>query len=130
MTTITAEAIRTVELESSTFDIRDIARYLQGQLGQKMVAYLAGVSDAKMVGRWASGKHHPRPDVVMRLRSAYEVTRLLSEAYNAETAKAWLMGSNSRLDGEAPAYLLRHAQSVEDIRFVVPAARAFAGGMS
>jgi hypothetical protein len=35
---------------------------------------------------------------------------------------------NSRLDDEAPAWLLRHAEDPGDVRFLVPAARAFAGG--
>lgn len=128
MSIMTADAVHAVEAESSTADIPTIARYLQEQLGQKMVAYLSGVRDPKMVGRWARGKHHPRPDTLMRLRKAYEVTRLLVDAYDAETAKAWLMGSNSRLDDEAPAYLLRYAETLDDVRLVVPVARAFAGG--
>lgn len=125
---LTDETVQRVESEASTTEIAKVALYLQGQLGQKMTAYLAGINDPKMVGKWIRGRHQPRQDVAMRLRSAFEVTRLLVEGYNAETAKAWLLGSNSRLDGEAPAYLLRHAESVDDIRFVVPVAVAFVGG--
>ena len=43
-----------------------------------------------------------------------------------ETAKAWLFGSNAELDSQAPAYMLRQARSWEDLRSIVPAARAFA----
>jgi hypothetical protein len=63
----------------------------------------------------------------MRLRYAYKVVRLLVEAYDASTAKAWLFGSNTRLNDEAPAYLLRRALTVADLRQLVPTARAFAG---
>jgi hypothetical protein len=52
---------------------------------------------------------------------------MLVDAYGANTARAWFLGSNSRLDDEAPAWLLRHAGEPGDVRFLVPAARAFAG---
>ena len=38
-----------------------------------------------------------------------------------------LVGTNSRLDDEAPAWVLRHARVPDDLRGVVPAARSFAG---
>jgi hypothetical protein len=124
----TVELVRLVERDATTLEISDVASYLQDQIGQKMTAYLAGVTDAKMVGRWASTEHAPRDDVKLRLRHGYQAVRLLVEAYSAETAKAWLFGANTRLDDEAPAYILRHARGYDDLRFVVPAARAFAEG--
>ena len=48
------------------------------------------------------------------------------DAYGDETAKAWLFGSNAELGSQAPAYMLRQARSWEDLRSIVPAARAFA----
>jgi hypothetical protein len=126
--TMTTAFVEEIERETSTEGIASIARYLQDQLGQKTVAYLAGIRDPKMVGRWAAGKNSPAEMTTLRLRAAFEITRLLSAAYNAETAKAWLFGSNSRLDGEAPAYLIRYANSWDDLRPIVPTARAFAGG--
>lgn len=125
---ITTEYVREVERETSTESVASIARYLQEALGQKTVAYVAGIRDRKMVGRWAAEKNAPPEMTVLRLRAAFEITKLLSAAYDAETAKAWLFGSNSRLDGEAPAYLIRHAESWDDLRPIVPTARAFAGG--
>jgi hypothetical protein len=84
-----------------------------------------------MVGRWAAKKGEPRSAATdMRLRYAYEVTRLIADAYGPATARAWLFGSNTRLDDEAPAYLLRYAETPEEVRFIVPTARAFAGGAS
>lgn len=127
MPVLSPEHVDEIEAERSSLSVAEIARYLQEQLGQKMAAYVAGVNDARMVGRWAAGKHRPQPDVDMRLRHAYQTVRLLVDAYSAETAKAWLFGSNSRLDDEAPAYVLRHAESWEDLRPVVPVARGFAG---
>ena len=114
--------------EATRLAIGDIATYLQGQLGQKLTAYVAGVSDPKMVGRWAAGKALPRDERAMRLRDAYKATKMLVEAFGAQTAKAWWVGSNTRLDDRAPAAVVRHASDPEQMRFVVPAARAFAGG--
>jgi hypothetical protein len=130
MSAITAQFVEEVERETSTEGIAAIARYLQDQLGQKTVAYLAGIRDPKMVGRWAAGKNTPPEMTTLRLRAAFETTKLLSAAYNAEAAKAWLFGSNARLDSEAPAYVIRHATSWDDLRPIAPTARAFAGGAS
>src|SRR4051794_5128807 len=116
----TSEAVR--------FDIPKIAAYLQAALGQKLTAYIAGVNDPKMVGRWAVGRAQPRAMADLRLREAYKATRLVAAAYDATTAKAWWVGTNTRLDDHSPAGVLRNAQDPEAARFVAPAARAFAGG--
>lgn len=117
---ITNEAIR--------LDIQEVSAYLQATLGQKLTAYLAGLSDAKVVGRWALGRSQPRATADLRLREAYKATRMLTSAYDATTAKAWWVGTNTRLDDHAPAAVLRNATDPEAARFVAPAARAFAGG--
>jgi hypothetical protein len=114
--------------EATRLDVAEIATYLQLQLGQKLTAYLAGVTDPKMVGRWAAGKARPRDEREMRLRDAFKATKMLVEAFGAATAKAWWVGSNTRLDDRAPAAIVRHAADPETLRYVVPAARAFAGG--
>jgi hypothetical protein len=125
MTVLSADHI---SHEAIRLDIAEISGYLQAQLGQKLTAYLAGVGDAKMVGRWASAKAAPRADRDMRLRAGYMATRMIAEAYGPTTAKAWWVGSNTRLDDRAPAAIVRSASDPEALRYVVPAARAFAGG--
>jgi hypothetical protein len=65
----------------------------------------------------------------MRLREAYTAAQLLLAAYGDEAAKAWFFGSNVELADQAPAYVLREADTWEDLRLVVPAARAFAGSV-
>src|SRR3954469_24247193 len=117
-----------VSEEATRLGIDAVAAYRQQQLGQKLTAYVAGVADPKMVGRWAAGKAQPRDEREMRLRDAFKATRMLVGAFGAQTAKAWWVGSNTRLDDRAPAAVLRHAAEPEELRFVVPAARAFAGG--
>lgn len=113
--------------EAARLPIDEIAAFLQQHLGQRMTAYLGGVKDPKMVARWITRQNAPREEAKMRLREGYQAARLLVSAYDDETAKAWLFGSNTRLDDEAPAFVIRHATSWEDLRFVLPAARAFAG---
>lgn len=116
-----------VEEEAARLEIAAIARFLQQTLGQQLTAYLAGLRDPKMVGRWASGKVEPRDLAQAKLRTAFQAARMIVEAYGVETARAWFVGSNTRLDDEAPARVLRHATGIDDLRFVVPTARAFAG---
>lgn len=115
-----------IENEATTASIAEIARYLQEHLGQKLTAFLAGVRDPKMVGKWARGTE-PRDASAMRLRAAFQAARMLVVAYGDRSAKAWFLGSNTGLDDEAPACVLRHARDPDDLRLLVPTARAFAG---
>jgi len=116
-----------IEREATTLDISRIAGYLQNHLGQKITSYLAGSDNAKTVGLWLSGKVEPRDLPKTRLRYAYQAARLLVEVYDDETAKAWFFGSNTLLDDEAPAYVLRHGMTPDDLRLVIPAARNLVG---
>jgi hypothetical protein len=115
-----------VSTEAARLPIHEIVKYLQQHLGQKMTAYISGVNDPKMVAHWIAGHNTPRDGPQMRLREGYQAARLLVSAFGEETAKAWLFGSNTKLDDQAPAYVLRNARSWEDLRLIVPAARAFA----
>jgi len=119
----------TVEREAVTSGVDRVASYLQQVLGQKIVAYLAGLKDPKMVGAWGRGEVAPRDMAAMRLRYAYQAARMVVNSYGDEAARAWFFGSNHMLDDEAPAYVLRHAQNPGDVRLIVPAARAFAGSV-
>ena len=114
---LSAEAVR--------LPITEIASFLREHLGQRKTAYIGGVNDPKMVARWIAGHSTPRDYAQRRLREGYQAARLLVSAYGDETAKAWFFGTNDQLDGEAPAYVLRHARSWEELRLIVPAARAF-----
>jgi len=124
---LTERKVHDIERQAKTAAIADIAAYLQENLGQKITAYLSGLKDPKVVGIWAKGRGEPRTVPAQRLRCAYEAALMLVGAYGSETAKAWFFGTNTRLDDEAPAYLLRHAATPEDLHFILPAARAFAG---
>jgi hypothetical protein len=88
-------------------DLTDIARFLQDNLGQKLVAYLTNLSDEKQVGRWSRGEHRPRPESEAALRAAYLVFQMLAEKESAHIARAWFIGMNPQLDGESPASVIR-----------------------
>ena len=123
---LTCGVRQTVEHEATTKDISKVAEYLQGHLGQKITAYLSGMDNAKTVGLWITGSSEPRDIMTKtRLRYAYQAARLLVEAYDDETARAWFFGSNTLLDDEAPAYVLRHGTAPDDLRLIVPAACKF-----
>lgn len=104
----------------------DAARFLQDSLGQRLTGYLCGLKDVKQVGRWASGTAEPRDLAKLRLRTAFHAALLLVEAYGRETAASWFVGTNSVLDDEAPAWVLRHGEDIEALRLVVPAAKSAA----
>ncbi len=116
-----------VEREGTTAPISEIARFLSDHLGQQATAYVAGVKGAAQVAKWIEGGTPPKGQMTrLRLRDAYRAARLIVAAYDDATAEAWFFGSNSRLDDEAPAWVLRHARSLDELRMVVPAAKAFA----
>jgi len=97
-----------------------IVSSLQDTLGQRLVAVIASVSDAKAVGKWARGERSPHPETEKRLRNAYQIVQLLLERESAETVRAWFVGMNPDLDDRAPALVLG-----EDPVGVLQSARAF-----
>lgn len=114
--------------EAARLSIREIASFLRQHLGGTMTAYISGVNDPKMVTRWISGRSKPRPRPQTRLRESYQAARLLVSIYGDETARAWFNGSNAQLEDQAPAYVVRKAKNWEELRQIVPAARAFVNG--
>ncbi|MEK7286932.1 MAG: XRE family transcriptional regulator, partial [Elusimicrobiota bacterium] len=115
-TTLDASAIQKIEDEAKKAPISEIASYLQKHLGQKITAYLGGLKDIKEAGAWASKERNPRFEAEMRLRYAYQAAWMLVQAYGDATAKTWFFGTNTRLNDEAPAYILRNAKVPEDMR--------------
>jgi hypothetical protein len=107
-------------------EVPELVTYLQMNLGPRTTAYLSGVDDVGLVGRWGQGDALPDEVSMQRLRSAYLAARCLVEAYDAQTARSWFMGMNPGFDDEAPARVLRHSRSPGAWEDVVLAAREFA----
>jgi hypothetical protein len=127
MPVLTATTAHRLDDESATLSIREIAGYLQKALGQRMTAAIAGLGDARQVGRYLKdGGPQPHPAVERRLREGYKVVRMLVDAYDEGTARAWLFGTNTRLDDEAPIEVLGGATDSKDFTAVLRAARQVA----
>jgi hypothetical protein len=124
-----AVAARQVSTEPALVPIDEIARFLGAHLGKKTTAYISGVTDPKMVGHWIARRNRPRERSQLRLREAYRVAELLVGVYGDDPTRAWFLGSNVELGDQSPAYVIRTAGSWEDLRQVLPAARAFAGAL-
>src|SRR5271155_340629 len=99
MAVLTAPQSDLLDREASTLPVGEAAAYLQDKLGQRMTAFLTGLSDVKQIGRYARADGpEPRAAVAQRLRHGYKVVRIINETYDTDTAKAWLFGTNTRLD--------------------------------
>jgi uncharacterized protein (DUF2384 family) len=127
MAVLTVVASEKLDIDAATLPIREIASYLQGAVGQRVAAAVAGLADAKQIGRYAR-PNGPEPHDMTdrRLREGYKVVRMLVDAYDDKTARAWLFGTNTRLDDRAPVEVLGEADSTADFASVVQAARQVA----
>lgn len=130
MAVLDATAAEILDDRAATLPIAQIAAYLQETLGQRVAAALAGLADVRQIGRYAAGSAEPRDTVARRLREGYKVVRMLTDAYDAKTAKAWLFGVNSRLDDRAPIELLGAADDTAALAAVVRAARQLAASQA
>ena len=97
-------------------------------LGEKLVAYLAGVTETRAVRQWARGEREPRDPIPARLRLALHVALVIASHDDARVAQAWFQGLNPQLDDRSPARLLREGELDEVGPLVLSAARAFVSG--
>ncbi|MFF9010906.1 XRE family transcriptional regulator [Streptomyces goshikiensis] len=120
----TDEAANRAYRDTAELKITDIVAFLQDQFSQRVVARLAGIEDAKQVGRWSRGQNEPRFDSEFRLRTAFQVFRYIEECENRHVARAWMMGMNPQLEDESPLLV------IADDRFkeVMAAARSYRQG--
>lgn len=127
MPALTAPAAEQLEHDAITRPIDEIAGYLQEHLGQRMAAHLGGLSDVKQIGRYLR-PDGPAPSqrTEQRLREGYKVVRMIIDAFDEKTARAWLFGTNTRLDDRAPIGVLREATEPEQFADVLRAARQLA----
>jgi plasmid stabilization system protein ParE len=127
MPVLTVSAAQRLDDEAATRSIREIAAYLQETVGQRVAAAIAGLVDAKQIGRYArEDGPEPHGATERRLREGYKVVRMLVDAYDGKTARAWLFGTNTRLDDRAPIEALGGATETAEFAAVVRAARQVA----
>jgi hypothetical protein len=121
---LTVPAAVRLDHEATTLPIAEIAGYLQEVLGQRMAAHLVGLGDAKQLGRYRKADG-PRPLAITdrRLRESYKIVRMIVDGFDKDTVRAWLFGTNTRLDDEAPIDVLRQATEPAQFAEVRAAAR-------
>jgi hypothetical protein len=117
---VTMAVEQTVHGQAVRLGMAAVVGSLQDTLGQRLVAVVAGVRDAKAVGKWARGERIPHPSAEQRLRHAYQITQLLMERESPDTVRAWFIGMNPDLEDQAPVLVLP-----EDPIRVLQAARSF-----
>lgn len=104
-----------------------LVKELRELIGVRLVAIIAGVRETRAVHDWAEGTRTIRnPEVLPRLRLAYQAARLVADAESAPVAQAWMQGLNPILDDRSPAMLLRVGEVEEAGPLVLAAARQFA----
>lgn len=100
---------------------------LRGLLGARLTAYLGGVRETRAVRQWADGERAIGDrDDEQRLRTAYQVTLMITARDTREVAQAWWQGLNPQLDDRSPALVLREEKPDTGGQLVLAAARAFA----
>jgi hypothetical protein len=104
--------------------VEEVTGTLQSLLSRRLVAYIAGVKDAKTVSRWASGEVEPRDEAERRLRDVYQIALLLTEFDSPRIVKAWFIGLNPHLEDTSPVEAIRDGRTTE----ALAAARAFIVG--
>ncbi|SHX65279.1 hypothetical protein [Mycobacteroides abscessus] len=100
---------------------------LVDQLGFKLVAYIGGVQETRIVRQWAQGTYEPTDTQdVERLRLAFRAASLIMTRQSADVAQAWFQGLNPDLGDISPARLLREGDTAGVGPQVLAAARQFA----
>lgn len=120
-----ARVLEQAHRQSVVTAVPDVASFLQDLLGRRLVAYVAGVKDAKTVSRWAGSEVEAvRQESEERLRTAYEISQLLVQFNSPRIVKAWFIGLNPQLDDVSPAEAIHEGK----LREAKAAARAFVAG--
>jgi len=119
------QIIEQAHQQATRAPVPDVAAYLQDLLSRRLVAYVAGVKDAKTVSRWANGEVKAmRQESEERLRTAYEIAQLLIQFDSPRVIKAWFIGLNPQLGDDSPATTIREGR----LKDAKAAARAFVAG--
>jgi hypothetical protein len=113
---------------AARMDFAGLVKELSELLGPKLVAYIAGVREARAVRQWSTGERETREAIPARLRLALQVAWLIAQHDNASVARAWFQGLNPQLDDRSAARLLREGELDEVGPQILSAARAFVSG--
>src|SRR5712692_6478700 len=88
----------------------EIVRELEQLLGARLVAYIAGVTEARAVREWVASERAPRPHIPAKLRMALRIALIIAQSDDAGVARAWFQGLNPELDDRSPARMHRDGE--------------------
>jgi uncharacterized protein (DUF2384 family) len=106
----------------------DMARWLLDHLGQRITTVALGLADASVVRRYAKDQVHPPVEREARLRLLFRVSRMVADAYDDDTARAFLMGANPQLGDRSPLLVIADDPPEVAGPEVIGAARALLQG--
>ena len=115
--------------DSVKLDLPTVTSWLLDHVGQRISAVALGLSDASMLRRYKQGEVDSlRGDREARLRLLFRVARMVADAFDDETARAFLTSSNPQLGDKSPLLLLSDQAPAQAGPEVIGAARALIEG--
>jgi hypothetical protein len=120
LTRATPEAAHRASVEVTDMDLVEA---LVSKLGTRLVCFVVD-KDKSTLSRWKQGSIPVPLEASQRLRSIYQVFRLLESSEADHTIRAWFIGMNPQLDDTSPIEAVKGGQHRE----VMAAARAFLAG--
>lgn len=102
--------------ESIRHTVPKIIDALRLVLGSKLVAYIAGVSEARAVREWVEAARRPTPVAEDRLRLAHRIVTLLSQVEGKAIVPAWFKGKNPELGKRSPALVLHELWTQAEVQ--------------
>lgn len=101
----------------------------QDDLGQRITAVALGLSNASMLRRCKQGEVSAlRGEREERLRLLFRVSRMVADAFDDETARAFLISSNPQLGDKSPVVTLSDERPPQAGPEILGAARALIEG--
>lgn len=104
-----SEAIVQANKYSITEPLPAKVAFLLATIGPRITAAALGLSDARMLARWAGGEQPRRADMDHRVEVLYEMAYAVTMVYTGAAAASFLRSSQPALDNDSPLILLREA---------------------
>lgn len=113
-----SEAIEQAFKVSITEPLPAKVTFLLETVGPRITAAGLGLSDARMLTRWAGGERPRRADMGHRVEILFEIAYAVTVVYGGAAAASFLRASQPTLDDASPLMLLRGASDDERLAAV------------
>lgn len=114
-------------IDPTELETDPLVSVLREMLGARLVSYLAGADDTRVVSQWADGTCVPHTDIQERLRLACRVASVATSLVPSRIVQTWFQGMNPQLGDRSPAWIIRHYDPSESAPALMAASRALAG---